>query len=1201
METERGSFRSIMGPLNEVAEYAEICRDIKKNKGAVEVNGCVDSEKLHLINGFGADHKNVLIVTYSEQRGKEICEELSLYTDRAAFYPARDLIFYQADIHGNMLPAERLTCIAPLFNGEGTLAVTTFDALMEELVPFEALSSHIMLISVGDTIDLKELETELVTLGYGRNYQIEDKGQFSIHGGIVDIFPLTEVNPIRIELWGDEVDSVRSFDVLTQRSLEKLNEVLIYPASEVILDREEIEEGLLRIEKEGAAFEKKLRDKFSTKEAHSVKNSVLEITEHIRNIGTEGCNIESYINYFYDRTESLLDYFNKKETLIVLDEPARLRERGETAQAEFEDSMKNRLEKGLILPRQMELLIPVNRVIAGIYDFPVVALSAFPLSKSALKTVSRYTIVAKSVNSYNNSFEALLSDLKRLKKNGYRVLLMSPSRTRAKRLAEDLLAEGINAFYTEDKDREIKKGEVMLCPGRLRQGFEYPLIGFIVISESDIFPERKKKRHKKLKDGQSISSFDELSVGDYVIHESHGLGIYEGIEKVTVQNVTKDYMRIRYRDEGMLFIPATALDSVQKYAGKKAGDIKLNKLGTQEWSKTRQRVKSEVDAIASDLVELYARRMEKSGYMFGPDTVWQKEFEESFEFEETDDQLSAITDTKSDMESTKIMDRLICGDVGYGKTEIAIRAAFKAVQDGKQVAYLVPTTILAQQHYNTFIQRMKDYPVRVDMLSRFRTQTEIKATITDLKKGLVDIVIGTHRILSKDVEFKDLGLLIIDEEQRFGVRHKETIKKLRESVDVLTLTATPIPRTLHMILIGIWDMSGLEEAPQDRMPIQTFVMEYNEELVREAINRELARNGQVFYVYNRVNTIADMTAALRRLLPEARIEYAHGQMREQQLENIMYDFVNGDIDVLVSTTIVETGLDIPNVNTMIIHDSDRMGLSQLYQLRGRVGRSNRTAYAFMLYKKDKILKEVAEKRLKAIREFTELGSGFKIAMQDLEIRGAGNILGEKQSGHMEVIGYDLYVKMLSEAIKQKRGMESDTSGDFDTGVELNVDAYIPDSYIMNEYQKLDIYKRIAAISTKEEKEEMMGELTDRFGPLPQAVINLLDIALLRALAREVYITEIKGEERGVKLSVYERAVYDNSRIAGFIASYKGLLILKTAAKPYFIYNYTKGIVYEGNRLLKYVSDLLKDMREVLIVKEQPGPLGDLKESLVNGG
>ncbi|MCR5790767.1 MAG: transcription-repair coupling factor [Lachnospiraceae bacterium] len=1171
---------AISRPLHEVVQFQEIDKQLRAHPGIVEVNGCVDSQKLHFIYGLSRGFRHTLIVTYSEQKAAEIREDYAFYDDRIRQYPARDLIFYQADIHGNLLQAKRIEAISPLFEDQGVTIVTTFDALMEQLAPFQALLSHIVSISVGDTVDLGDLERELTTLGYGRNYQVEDKGQFSVHGGILDIFPLTEINPIRVELWGDEVDSIRSFDVMTQRSLEKLTSIRCYPASEIILDEEEIEEGLRRLQKDGEAYEKKLRDQFLTKEAYSVKNTVSEITEHIRHIGIEGCNIESYLNYFYEKTEGLLSYLNREDTLLILDEPGRLKEKSRVIEAEFEDSMTGRLQKGLILPKQIGLLTKGNEVLSAIYDFHAAALCVLPLPKGICQISSRYSIVAKSVNSYNNSFEALLSDLRRFKKNGYRVLLLVKSRTRARKLSEDLLENDINAFYTENPDREIKKSEVMLCQGALRQGFEYPLIQFVVLSESDIFTERKKKKRKKFSDGQMIRSFDELSVGDYIIHETHGLGVYEGIEKVTVDNVTKDYIKLRYRDNGRLFVPATALDSVQKYAGKKAASVKLNKLGTGEWTKTRQKVKSEIDAIASDLVDLYAKRRERSGYMFSPDTVWQSEFEDKFEFEETEDQLTAIGDTKRDMESRKIMDRLICGDVGYGKTEIAIRAAFKAVQDGKQVVYLVPTTILAQQHYNTFVQRMKDYPIRIDMLSRFRTQTEIKKTIKELSSGLLDIVIGTHRVLSKDVSFKDLGLLIIDEEQRFGVRHKETIKKLRESVDVLTLTATPIPRTLHMSLIGIRDMSVLEEAPQDRVPIQTFVMEYNEELVREAIGRELARNGQVFYVYNRVNTIADMTAALRRLLPEAAIEFAHGQMKEQQLERIMMDFVNGDIDVLVSTTIVETGLDIPNVNTMIIHDSDQMGLSQLYQLRGRVGRSNRTAYAFMLYKKDKILKEVAEKRLKAIREFTELGSGFKIAMQDLEIRGAGNILGERQSGHMEVIGYDLYCKMLNEAIREKKGLQS--REDFETSVELSVDAFIPDAYIMNEFQKLDIYKRIAAIGSEEEREEMMGELTDRFGALPAPVINLLDIAYMRALAREVYITEIKGESRAVKLTIYENAAYVNEKIGSFIASYKGQLTLKTIAKPYFIYSFSRGIVYEGSRLLRFVTELLLNMKAELL-------------------
>ena len=606
------------------------------------------------------------------------------------------------------------------------------------------------------------------------------------------------------------------------------------------------------------------------------------------------------------------------------------------------------------------------------------------------------------------------------------------------------------------------------------------MLKFVVIAESDIFGRKKKKRKKKHSyEGQKIRDFTELKVGDYVVHENHGLGVYEGIEKIQVDKVTKDYMKIRYAGDSALYILATQLEMIQKYAGADAKKPKLNKLGTAQWQKTKSQVRSAVKLVAKDLVELYAARQQADGYVYEPDTVWQKEFEEMFPFEETEDQLQAIEDTKHDMESHKIMDRLICGDVGFGKTEIAIRAAFKAVQEGKQVVYLVPTTILAQQHYNNFVQRMKEFPVRVDLLCRFRTSTEQKKTIEDLKKGLVDIVIGTHRVLSKDVQYKDLGLLIIDEEQRFGVTHKEKIKKLRENIDVLTLTATPIPRTLHMSLIGIRDMSVLEEAPMDRMPIQTYVMEYNDEMVREAIERELARNGQVYYVYNRVSDIADVADKVQKLVPDANVMFAHGQMNERQLEDIMYDFINGEIDVLISTTIIETGLDISNANTMIIHDADRLGLSQLYQLRGRVGRSNRMAYAFLLYRRDKLLKEVAEKRSAAIREFTELGSGFKIAMRDLEIRGAGNLLGAEQHGHMEAVGYDLYCKMLNEAVKQETGeMDEDI---FNTTIDLNVDAYIPDSYISNEFQKLDIYKRIASIENEEEMDDMLEELIDRSG------------------------------------------------------------------------------------------------------------------------
>jgi transcription-repair coupling factor (superfamily II helicase) len=636
-----------------------------------------------------------------------------------------------------------------------------------------------------------------------------------------------------------------------------------------------------------------------------------------------------------------------------------------------------------------------------------------------------------------------------------------------------------------------------------------------------------------------------------VVHENHGLGIYKGIEKVTVDGVEKDYIKIEYADNSNLYVNATQLERIQKYAGSEAKAPKLNKLGTQEWNKTRSRARKEIEGIAADLVNLYAQRQNLTGYSYAPDTPWQQEFEEMFPYEETDDQLNAIADVKKDMEGSKIMDRLICGDVGYGKTEIAIRAAFKAVQEGKQVVYLCPTTILAGQHFATFEQRMKDFAVRVELLSRFRTTKQIKEAVAGIKDGRVDIVIGTHRALSKDVVFKNLGLLIIDEEQRFGVRHKEAIKQLKKNVDVLTLTATPIPRTLHMSLIGIRDMSVLEEPPQDRQPIQTFVAEYDEFLVREAINRELARGGQVYYVYNRVKDIVELTSKIQALVPDAVVSYAHGQLDERKLEAVMYDFINGEIDVLVSTTIIETGLDIPNVNTMIVHDADKFGLSQLYQLRGRVGRSSRTAYAFLLYKRDRMLNEVAEKRLEAIKEFSELGSGFKIAMKDLEIRGAGNLLGKSQHGHMEAIGYDLYCKMLNQAVSHLKGIE--TEEEFDTVIDMNIDAYIPETYIINESHKLDIYKRIAALETEEEMSDMADELIDRFGDLPKPVVMLLKVALMKAVAHKAYVTEIKGGRNGVRITMKPDAKIDTAKIPQLVKAYNGQLKFEMGSRPFYTY------------------------------------------------
>ena len=1173
-------------PLRELADFTRIQDELKKEKTCINVSGCSDSQKIHMVEGISDGFRCKIIATYNDVRVKEIMEDLRMYERNVYAYPAKDLIFYQADIHGNQLMTERIKTLRRIAEGYPITVVTTFDALMTPQIPVTVFQNNTITISKSTPVDEVKISAKLVEMGYSRNYQVQEPGQFSIRGGILDIFDLTEDNPYRIELWGEDVDSIRSFDILSQRSIENLESISIFPATEIILSEEELHKGLSNIEKEAKAISGKLRAEFKTEEAHRIDVQYKELKEDLTELGRM-TNLESYVNYFYDNLTSFVDLFDRENTILFLDEPMRITEHASAVEQEFRESMMQRAEKGYILPGQMELLYSKEQTFSALSKLRTVLISLMEDKGTMLKPDYKCSLTVKGVAPYQNRFDMLTKDLLLYKKKKYRVILLSGSRTRAKRLAQDLCDNDITAVYSEDPLREAAPGETLCMYGRVLKGFEYPLLKFVVISENDIFgAEKKKKKKTKKYGGKKISDFNELKIGDYVVHENHGLGIYRGIEKVEVEKVTKDYLKIEYRDGGNLYILATGLDVIQKYASADAKRPKLNKLGTKEWTNTKTKVKSAVDGVAKDLVDLYALRQQKAGFSYSKDTVWQKEFEELFPYEETEDQLNAIAATKADMESQKIMDRLICGDVGYGKTEIAIRAAFKAVSQGKQVALLVPTTILAQQHYNTFTQRMKDYPIRVEVLSRFRTAAEQKAILSDLKKGMVDIVIGTHRLLSADVAFKDLGLLVVDEEQRFGVTHKEKIKKMKEDVDVLTLSATPIPRTLHMSLVGIRDMSILEEAPNDRLPIQTYVMEYNEELVREAIVREISRGGQVYYVYNRVNNIADIAAQIQSLVPEANVAYAHGQMKENELERLMFDFINGEIDVLVSTAIIETGLDISNVNTIIIHDSDRFGLSQLYQLRGRVGRSNRTAYAFLMYKRDKMLKEVAEKRLSAIREFTDLGSGFKIAMRDLEIRGAGNLLGKKQHGHMEAVGYDLYCKMLNEAVKNLKGIAT-TLEDFDTLVDLDVDAYIPVDYIMNEIQKLDIYKRIAGIETIQESDDMQDELRDRFGNVPKSAENLLRIALLRSRAHKLYITELKGGREQIRFQMKLDAKIQIENIPLLLKKHEKALKFITKGTPYFLYRYKKcGMVEKDEEtLLQITETVLADMEELLLVRE----------------
>ncbi|MBQ7680104.1 MAG: transcription-repair coupling factor [Butyrivibrio sp.] len=1207
--------KALDAPLSELDAYNGCRRWLEQHTQPVSISGLVDEARLHIMSVLSGDFRFRLIIAPDDLRAHRIAEEYEFFDRNVMEYPAKDLIFYQADIHGAEAVARRLKCLRRIVEKRPMTLVTTIGALMTPQLPAEIYRAHCLNIDRHDMLRTEEIAQELTRIGYTRAYQVEAPGEFALRGDIIDVYDLTQEYPYRIELWGDEVDSIRFFDLLSQRSIDRLESISIFPATELVLEDDRLQEGLEAIRRDCAANEAALRADFHTEEAHRLKTNVEELVEQA-GLRMSGINLESYVRYFYEDTVSLLELLPADATALFVEEPGRVREHAEQIYYEFRESMIHRAQTGNALPGQMALLSSPEQTVAHLLRRRMVLLSLLPLPEQYLTEFDvhhSFEIASREIAPYNNSFDALEKDLKQAVRNRRRTLILSGSRTRAKRLAADLTDRDIHAFYSEDPSRILQPGEVMTYYGAVNKGFEYTDLGLLVIAESDIFTEKKRKnrRHRRhFEGGERISSFADLKPGDYVIHEDHGLGIFRGIEKLSSDGVTRDYIKIEYADGANLYVLATGLDVIQKYlrgevtedGEVKTKSVRLNRLGGNEWQRTKTKVRTAVEVIAQDLVELYARRQAAQGMAFSPDSVWQREFEDAFPYQETEDQLNAIEETKADMESGRIMDRLICGDVGFGKTEIAIRAAFKAVQDGKQVAVLVPTTILAQQHFNTFTERMKSFPVTVDMLSRFRTKAEQTRTIEGLKKGRVDIIIGTHRLLSKDVIYKDLGLLVVDEEQRFGVTHKEKIKQLKENVDVLTLTATPIPRTLHMSLVGIRDMSVLEEAPGDRLPIQTFVCEYNEELIREAILRELARKGQIYYVYNRVNDIADVAARLVQLVPEARIGFAHGQMNENELERIMYDFIDGSIDVLVSTTIIETGLDIPNVNTMIIHDADKMGLAQLYQLRGRVGRSNRGAYAFLMYRRGKLLREEAEKRLSAIREFTDLGSGYKIAMRDLEIRGAGNLLGRSQSGHMAAVGYDLYCKMLGDAVKRRKelpmGQVDPASADpaqmkapepdFTTSVDIEVSAFLPPEYIPDEMHKLELYKRIADIENEDDRSEMHDELVDRFGPLPREAENLLRIALIRAKAHRLYIMEIKsstsGAEGEVALRMRTDARIRSEAIPDFLSQTRGRIRFIATGTPTFLYHYKpRGNRQEiSDKLLSDTESLLDMMTEALL-------------------
>ncbi|MGI6526734.1 MAG: transcription-repair coupling factor [Caldicoprobacterales bacterium] len=1102
-------------PMERWPQFQKIRESVQTMKGITSFTGVIDAQKCHLTASMLYPwDRTCIFITYDELQANRLLDDMRLFCpDRLVLFPAGEIMLYHAAAHSREVTGRRLSVLERLAAGEKLVVITSVDALLQPSLPFSVFSDSMLEVVEGEEYSLTDLAAKAIQLGYDRIDTIEGPGQFCVRGSIFDIFPLTAEKPYRIDFFDEFVDSIRTFDLMSQRSENRLASVRIPPARDLILTAEQLEEGKAGIEKSFHRLMQKMRKDEGFDKAHlqSRMDSLLEQMDH----GVLEDRLVNFYPFFFEKPGSLLDYAGR-EAVVVLDEPVRIREHSNRTAEEFAEHFRDLLMKGEVLPEQAALLGSYDAFLADMDNYRGMALLSLPRSNLGFEPRRIYPIAARSIPAYLGKWELLAEDLRYWKQHDYSILLLSGSRSKAEGLADGLMEAGLEAVIRSDARGEIAKGQIVIAPGSLSKGFEYTEGRFVLVGDKDIHGTQKRStRAKKRK--RKLDPFTDLKTGSLVVHENHGIGKYLGIEKLTVNGQERDYLLIRYAGTDRLYIPTDQMDLIQPYIGMDEKAPRLSKLGGSEWQKARSRVRESVKELAFDLLKLYAAREAVRGYAFSQDSPWQRQFEDSFPYEETPDQLQSLSEIKKDMESSKVMDRLLCGDVGYGKTEVAIRAAFKAVMDGKQVAVLAPTTILAQQHYHTFVSRFGDFPFAIQVLSRFRTQKEQKEIIKALKEGNVDVIIGTHRLLSKDVKFRDLGLLIIDEEQRFGVGHKEIIKVMKKNVDVLTLTATPIPRTLHMSLVGIRDISVIETPPEDRFPVQTYVVEYSDSLVRDAIIREVQRGGQVYFVYNHVKLMEKMAERLRRLVPEVRIAAAHGQMGESALEKVMVSFYQHEYDLLLCSTIIENGLDIPSVNTLIVYDADYYGLSQLYQLRGRVGRSNRAAYAYLTYKRDKILNETAEKRLQAIKEFTEFGSGFKIAMRDLEIRGAGNLLGAEQHGQMAAVGYDLYCKMLAEAVQEMKGEE--ITRPVETTVDFKADAFIDSNYITGESHRLQMYKRIAAIESLDDKYDVEDEMIDRFGDIPGPAQNLIQIAYIRALAGQLGFTELihKGKEVRMKL------------------------------------------------------------------------------------
>ena len=1189
----------IIQSLQELDKFKELAEQINCKKTPINISGLVFVGKSHIISSIKEEIKRpICVITYNELQAKNMVKDLRYFTDKVEYFGKREIASYDYVSESKDLPFARIDVLNKLKNKDVNIVVTTIEAIMQSMIPEKVLYKNILTFTVGNMFEstgfsgkknLNNLKKLLLLMGYERNDLVEARGQFSIRGGIVDI-GLTEKTGIRIEFWGDEVDSIRYFGLASQRTTEMTDKITIYPAHEYILNYErdktkeveilpeysEIVSNICKNIEEKYILEKNQKMSSSIENATAIsdakdtniyineksKEKVEADIEAITN-GEYISKIDKYFNEFYENVGTFLEYL-PKNILLCIDENTKITQRAENILIENNNLIKSLVEKERFIP---EGILNVSNFNINSWNDIHSEKQIIYLEENNRKTENKFEFNYRQINVYKSELEILKNDIEKWQKENKNIVVLAGGKEAAEK-AKELIGLGNMASNATTDFTPVPKGDknvtsvtgTKVTTGGLSSGFECYDANLVVISLSDALEGevKKKKSSPTFRQGEKIV-FADLKPGDFVVHKTHGIGEFVGVNTIEADGVTKDYIKIRYKNNDMLYVPTNNLDNVRKYIGGGDSAPTLNKLGGKEWSNTKARVKKNLREVAKDLIELYAKRQQAKGYAFSEDTDWQKQFEEEFPYQETDDQLRCIDEVKKDMEQQRPMDRLLCGDVGYGKTEVAIRAAFKAVMDHKQVAYLVPTTILANQQYEGFKSRMENFGVNVELLNRFRTKKEQNEVVKKLKLGEIDVVVGTHRLLSEDVTFKDLGLLIIDEEHRFGVKDKEKIKKLKTSVDVLTMTATPIPRTLHMSILGVRDMSVIYEPPQNRRPVQTYVLEYDTEVIKEAITKELEREGQVFYLYNNVENISKKAMDIQELVPEAKVEFAHGKMTGRELENIMERFINKEINVLVCTTILESGIDIPNANTIIVENADRLGLAQLYQIRGRVGRSDKQGYAYVTYRRDKLLSEVADKRLKAIREFTEFGSGFKIAMRDLEIRGAGSLLGEIQHGHMEQVGYDTYCNLLDQVVKEMQGMEvTESDEEPEIQIDINVSSYIPDSYIENGSQKIEVYQNIALCRTEEDIQNVIDELIDRYGVMPKELENLIEVARIKEMCRNAGIVKISEKKsmqdfQNTQQSIvfyFDKNKYKPEIVDNLIKKYGYNIKFSTGIEPY---------------------------------------------------